>query len=197
MNHLRKTKAMKLIGDEKDLEKVADLLQSEFTPQEIQEVLQSLSEDGGGDQNQSGQKGAEEDSKKPFSKLTKTDNGYDVSQFKYSGAFRGKEFREYLALTGDNNFVEIDEETGSEKKIIPKLSVTNRYRFAEYKAKPIFKDRFPGIPNSPKDFVGIDILSEIPTKTTVLTLADVLILNAQITNPHSRAGHGRYLLLAK
>lgn len=110
---------------------------------------------------------------------------------------KGDNFKKYVELVGDRSYSTIDEETGKEIPVVGKLRQDQSFDFQQFRAKPVFKDRFPGMENTPKDFVGIEIVRDAPEHTTRIPVHVALEFNAQILNQHSRAGHGRYYLLKK
>jgi len=109
---------------------------------------------------------------------------------------KGETFKKYVQLVGDRSFVEINDE-GKAVPVVGKLQQNDSYDFEQYRAKPIFKDRFPGMEGTPRDYVGIEIIRDKPEHTSRIPVSVALEFNAQILNQHSRAGHGKYYLLKK
>jgi hypothetical protein len=109
---------------------------------------------------------------------------------------KGETFKKYVQLVGDRSFVEINDE-GKAVPVVGKLQQNDSFDFEQYRAKPIFKDRFPGMEGTPRDYVGIEIIRDKPEHTSRIPVSVALEFNAQILNQHSRAGHGRYYLLKK
>jgi hypothetical protein len=109
---------------------------------------------------------------------------------------------DYTKLTGEefkryNDYLE---------EVCPELGIhehTNRgFDFVLCRAKPVFKERYPGIPNSPIDLIGIELKTDPQTQTAVkhktrIPFRHARTHNAQIENEHSRTGHGSYYLLVK
>jgi hypothetical protein len=58
------------------------------------------------------------------------------------------------------------------------------------------QERFPGMENSPWDYVGLTAEGK-PLHTTRIPVKTALEFNRQILNAHSRAGHGKYYFLKK
>lgn len=87
------------------------------------------------------------------------------------------------------------------EELCPYQGITdNTFRlfdFELYRCKPIIQERYPGLPNSPKDFVGliVDEKRMGPVITTRISFEHARNNNAQILNAHSLAGHGKYYLL--
>jgi hypothetical protein len=110
---------------------------------------------------------------------------------KKNGAWIGEEFERYLDML---------EELCPEAGI--KEHSDSSFMFELHRAEPIMKERYPGIPNSPYDFVGIRLKVTQPSGTSVVHQTKIPIrharnLNSQILNAHSRSGHGTYYLLKK
>lgn len=118
----------------------------------------------------------------------------DLKQFDYK-KLTGKMFEKYVALVGDREFKVIDEETGLEKGVTGQLLQNDQYDFILVKAQPILKPRFAGVEGTPYDYVGIKVLADEPIHTSRMSVKTALEMNAQISNAHSRAGHGKYYLL--
>lgn len=110
---------------------------------------------------------------------------------------KGEQFKKYVELVGDRSYRTVNDETGEELPVVGKLRQDKSYEFEQYRAVPIFKSRFPGIKDSPMDFIGVELLRDKPEHTTKIPVSVALEFNAQILNQHSRAGHGKYYLLKK
>jgi hypothetical protein len=118
----------------------------------------------------------------------------DLSEFDYK-QLKGESFKKYAELVGDAAFRNIDE-NGEEKPVPGTLLADKEYDFHQFRVRPIFKIRFPGVKDSPKDFVGMELVNDVPIHTTRISVKTARSLNAQITNEHSRA-NGKYYLLKK
>lgn len=119
----------------------------------------------------------------------------DLSRFDYKKLV-GQSFKEYVELAGDRSFVVIDE-LGRPQSITGQLKENDEYVYEQYECKPVRKPRFPGMENSPMDFIGIELKKDAPINKTKIPVRIALELNSQILNAHSIAGHGRYFLLKK
>jgi len=118
----------------------------------------------------------------------KPNDALDLSQFDYND-LTGESFKKYMcycellapARFGNN--------------------VKEQYIFELRRAVPVRKQRYAGMPNSPIDFVGVrlkDVEGEnVALATTKTGFHIVHDLNAQITNAHSVAGHGKFYFLKK
>jgi hypothetical protein len=72
------------------------------------------------------------------------------------------------------------------------------FDFELYRAKPIFKERFPGLPNTPRDFIGIELIEDKqPLFKTRITIRNARDLNSQIINANHNSRWGKYYLLKK
>lgn len=118
----------------------------------------------------------------------------DVGSIDYKN-LKGAEFEKYVSIVGDRTFIKIED--GKAVPIVGQLKENDSYDFELYKAKPILKPRYVGVPNSPQDLVGLELVSIKPELTTRIQVKIALLHNAQILNAHSRAGHGKYYLLKK
>lgn len=125
-----------------------------------------------------------------------TANVVDVSMFDYKN-LTGKSFKEYVSLAGDPSYSEFDAETGETKTIVPRLKANEMYDFGVYKVDVVMKDRFPGIKDTPRDFIGVKVKTDTPEMVTRIRLSQAHELNSQIMNAHGRAGFGKYYLLRK
>lgn len=202
MNHLRKKKALELIkGKEAQKEDVADiLLQAEFTNEEVAEVIEHISDPANlsGDKDPEPKKRKEpEKPKSPNDEIADELKQFDYKPASTQGQFRGDAFKKYVELVGDTSFVVVDEETGQALPVRGKLQLEKMYDFQLFKAKPVRKVRYVGVPESPVDYIGIEIVNDTPIHTTRISVQDALLYNAQIMNAHSIAGHGKYYLLKK
>lgn len=139
---------------------------------------------------------AAEKKKKTADRAPSPNDDLDLSGFDYS-KLTGKKFKEYVELVGDRSFEFFDAEEGKVHKIQGQLEEQKSYDFECYRAQPVFKERFPGMKDSPFDFIGITLKNTTPEHTTRTSVKNVHELNSQILNQHSRAGHGRYYLLKK
>lgn len=117
----------------------------------------------------------------------------DLSKFDYDKTYllKGESFKDYISLL---------------EKLCPKEGHARHtdtgFDFELHEAKPIYEVRYPGIPNSPSDLVGVELKVNPKTNSSVLYKTRISIkhardLNLQIENAHSRAGFGRFFLLAK
>lgn len=120
----------------------------------------------------------------------------DLKGFNYKN-LTGASFRKYVELVGDRGFVEIDEETGKPIPVPGSLPQDGMFDFVQMKARPIIKDRFPGMPDTPKDYVGLQTIDDTPIHQSRMAIKQAHELNAQILNQHSIAGHGKYYFLKK
>ncbi len=111
----------------------------------------------------------------------------DLSGFDYKD-LTGEKFEDYC------NFLD---------SLVPELGLQQgqQFDFELHNATPVFKDRYPGLPNTPRDFVGVELKVD-PIKNTSLihvtriSVKMAKIMNEQITSEHSRV-YGRYYLLMK
>lgn len=119
--------------------------------------------------------------------------GIDLSGFDYK-KLEGKAFREYVQLVGDNEYRDKENDF---KAINGTLDINKQHDFQLFDMTPIRKDRYPGIPDTPKDYVGLEMRKDKPRHTTRISIKIALEHNSQILNQHSVAGHGTYYLLKK
>jgi hypothetical protein len=119
----------------------------------------------------------------------------NLSQFNYEG-LTGESFKEYVSLVGDRSFIELNDE-GRATPVTGKLMLQDKYDFVLLPAVPVMKVRYPGVKDSPIDYVGIKAKTLQPIHKTRIPVSAALEYNAQIINQHSRAGHGKYYFLAK
>jgi len=54
--------------------------------------------------------------------------------------------------------------------------------FQVFKAEPVVQERYPGLPDSPRDMVGIRITNDTPIHTTRIDIKTAKELNAQLAN---------------
>ncbi|MBX3253925.1 MAG: hypothetical protein KF862_07255 [Chitinophagaceae bacterium] len=101
--------------------------------------------------------------------------------------FRVPDF-DYRDLTGDK-FKEYKEFEG-------KLRLDGHYDFVLLKVNPVFVERYPGMRDSPKDFVGVRAKTDIPEHTTRILLSQAINYNEQIYNAASLS-NGKYYLLKR
>jgi len=136
-------------------------------------------------------------SKQPSAKIQKATDSpndeLDLSGYNYDNLV-GDTFQKYVRLAGDHSVTEIVE--GKEVHIRGELMENKRYDFVLVKARPIIQDRFPGMKDTPRDYVGL-IAEGKPIHTTRIPVKTALEYNRQIMNAHSRAGHGKYYFLKK
>lgn len=118
----------------------------------------------------------------------------DLSRFNYEN-LTGDSFQEYVRMVGDHSVTEIVE--GNEVPIRGTLQENKSYDFVLMKAVPVMQARFPGIKDTPYDYVGIRVKESKPIHTTRIPVKTALEFNRQILNAHSRAGHGKYYFLKK
>jgi hypothetical protein len=117
----------------------------------------------------------------------------DLDGFTYE-ELTGQSFKDYVGLVGDHSAAEI-----VNGKVVPirgSLEENKSYDFVLLKAKPVMQERFPGMENSPWDYVGLNAEGK-PLHTTRIPVKTALEFNRQILNAHSRAGHGKYYFLKK
>lgn len=192
MNNLRKKKALTLIESIKDdKEKVVDLLtKEEFANEEIAEILEELDKPA---------PPPPASSARTTNQTKSPNDALDLSGFKYKdehGEFTGDQFEKYVELVGDRSFVKLDRN----RRPVPvngQLKQGDMYDFQLFKVRPIRVERFPGMPDSPMDYIGIQIVNDQPLHTSRMPVSTVLEFNSQILNAHSVAGHGKYYLLKK
>lgn len=82
------------------------------------------------------------------------------------------------------------------QEIESQLVAGKRYVFAIYKAYPIKKDMYPGIPDSPKSIEGIVLVNDAPIRVVTVEAKHAMNLNAQLPNANMREAC-QYYLLAK
>ncbi|MDP4264917.1 MAG: hypothetical protein Q8941_20480 [Bacteroidota bacterium] len=95
---------------------------------------------------------------------------------------------DFKNLTGDNWTAYL--------AFIDTLPWGRHFKFSLYAAVPIMKERYPGLKDTPIDMVGLTIKNDVPVNTSSIPIRIAKEYNAQILNEHSRAGNGRYYLLA-
>jgi hypothetical protein len=117
----------------------------------------------------------------------------DLAQFNYD-ELTGDSFKEYVRLAGDHSAMEIV--SGEEVPMRGSLQENQSFDFVLLKAKPVMQARFPGMKDTPFDYVGIRAEGK-PLHTTRIPVKTALEFNRQILNAHSRAGHGKYYFLKK
>jgi hypothetical protein len=118
----------------------------------------------------------------------------DLSGFNYED-LTGDSFKDYVRLAGDHSAMEVV--GGEEVPIRGTLQENKSYDFVLMKAVPVMQARFPGMKDTPFDYVGIKVKEPKPIHTTRITVKTALEHNRQILNAHSRAGHGKYYFLKK
>jgi len=65
---------------------------------------------------------------------------------------------------------------------VASLPWSNLIDFAQYKAEEVRQERYPGLPGSPWDTVGIRIINDTPINTTRITTQTAAELNKQLPN---------------
>lgn len=88
---------------------------------------------------------------------------------------------DYRELTGQN-FLDYE-------KHVHGLPLFDMQDFLVYKVNAVIKEQYPGLPNSPKLFDGIEIVNDRPIHQTRIDVKTALEMNAQVRNS------GRYYLL--
>lgn len=119
-----------------------------------------------------------------------------VMKIDYEPQITGKDFRDYAEIVGDQNAAFIDHETGTVNNTPGKMLKNQKYFFDLYRVEPLFKERFPGVKGTPKDFIGLRIKDKTPVFTSKITVADAILQNAQIVTDHGRT-NGKYYLISK
>lgn len=186
MNVNRKKAALKVYSpllSEKSIEEVTELIKADekgYKDDEVAEIVAAL-------------QNPEKD--KPLVPVSPNAE-LDLSGFDYK-ALTGKKFREYVELVGDRSYVEFDAESGQEKGVVGKLLQNESFDFELFKVEVVRKQRFPGVKDTPMDFIGVKVKSDTPEHKTRIPISHALEYNAQILNAHSLAGHGKYYLLKK
>lgn len=173
MNHLRRQKAIKIVQESglTDKAEIKDLLlSSDFDNDEANETLEYMDDPRIEDTDVN-----EYDPKNPNASL-KLD-------FDYTKLF-GKEFDRYIGL--------LEELSPAGGFASPKM-----YDFELWRMKPVIEERYPGLPNTPKDFKGVEFKEDEPKliAKTRITISSARDYNQQITNEHSIKGYGKYYLL--
>lgn len=128
------------------------------------------------------------------SKKESPNDELELSGFNYED-LTGDSFKEYVRMVGDHSAIEIV--NGEEVPIHGSLQENKSYDFVLMKAVPVMQARFPGMKDTPFDYVGIKVKENKPVHTTRITVKTALEHNRQILNAHSRAGHGKYYFLKK
>jgi hypothetical protein len=146
-----------------------------------------------GDFEQQSEAGKVSNPKKELTKASPNDE-LDLSSFNYN-ELTGESFKNYVKLAGDHSAMEIVE--GDVVPIRGSLEENKAYDFVLLKAVPVMQARFPGMENTPYDYVGIKVKEPKPIHTTRISVKTALEHNRQILNAHSRAGHGKYYFLKK
>lgn len=65
---------------------------------------------------------------------------------------------------------------------IASLPLFGLRQFDCFKALPVMKERYPGMPNTPSDMVGLEITTDKPLHTTKIDIKTANELNAQLAN---------------
>jgi hypothetical protein len=131
---------------------------------------------------------------KKTAKAASPNDELDLSGFNYED-LTGQSFKDYVALVGDHSAMEIID--GVDVPMRGELQQNKSYDFVLLKAVPVMVARFPGMKDTPYDYVGIKVKEPKPIHTTRITVKTALEHNRQILNAHSRAGHGKYYFLKK
>jgi hypothetical protein len=119
----------------------------------------------------------------------------DLDEFNYE-SLTGENFKEYVRLVGDRSYTERNDE-GKYVPVNGSLLQNDKYDFILLPAVPVMVERFPGMKDTPIDYIGIKAKTLTPIHRTRIPVSTALEYNAQIVNQHSRAGHGKYYFLAK
>jgi hypothetical protein len=182
MHHMKVKKAQSLVGNEKDAGKIIDiLLANEFTNEEALEFVK-LSDQGG--------------TNAPEKPKHNPNDGLDLEGFNYKD-LTGGSFKKYVELVGDRSAVFEWDERGNPIPITSKLRQDDHYDFVLMRVDVVRKVRFPGVKDSPVDYVGLRVKDDTPIHTSRISVATALEYNAQIVNAHGIAGHGKYYFLKK
>lgn len=116
-----------------------------------------------------------------------------LAKFNYED-LTGESFKDYVRMAGDHSVMEIV--NGEEVPMRGSLLENQSFDFVLLKAKPVMQARFPGMKDTPYDYVGL-IAEGKALHTTRIPVKTALEFNRQILNAHSRAGHGKYYFLKK
>lgn len=71
------------------------------------------------------------------------------------------------------------------------LKLNDNYTFDVFQAESVYQERYPGMPGTPKDLVGIRIKNDTPIHFTSIPVRHAKEMNAQLNNTN------RYYLLKK
>lgn len=104
-------------------------------------------------------------------KLVGPNDHLELSQFDYS-QLKGKSYDAYKELEG-------------------KLDTERLYDFHLYRARPVKQERYPGVPKSPVDVIGLELLHTTPLNKTRVPAKIAADYNAQVQNT------SKYYLLVK
>lgn len=126
---------------------------------------------------------------------SKPNESLDLSGYNYKD-LKGPAFMDYAKLVGELTTLE-ENADGDFVPINGKLMLNDMYDFQLFKTKPLRKQRYRGVADSPFDLVGLAIVSDTAIHTTRIPVKVALEHNRQIGNAHSIAGHGTYYLLKK
>jgi hypothetical protein len=131
--------------------------------------------------------------KKAEAKVSPNDE-LELAGFNYED-LTGQSFKDYVGLVGDHSAMEVL--NGEEVPIRGSLQENKSYDFVLMKAVPVMQARFPGMKDTPFDYVGIRVKENKAVHSTRIPVKTALEFNRQIMNAHSRAGHGKYYFLKK
>lgn len=131
--------------------------------------------------------------KKAANVATSPNDDLDLNRFNYE-ELTGESFKDYVRMAGDHSAMEIV--NGEEVPMRGSLLESQSYDFVLLKAKPVMVARFPGMKDTPYDYVGLRAEGKA-LHTTRIPVKTALEFNRQILNAHSRAGHGKYYFLKK
>lgn len=187
LHHLTKKKAVKkyggLLAGGKSRAQVENLMiEEEYSPDEITEILAAIDAPPEIKPAPAEIKAGEWDPKNPNA-IIKNDINYEN--------LVGEEFIRYNAilesLSPDGGYGE---------------HTVHLFDFELYRATPIRKARYEGLPGTPIDFIGVKLrtvgnMMDPPINQTRITINNARELNSQILNQHSIEGHGKYYLLKK
>lgn len=127
--------------------------------------------------------------------ITSPNDELDLEGFDYKN-LTGEKFKEYVRLVGDRSYQEKND-VGKYVPVNGSLLLEEKYDFVLLPAQPVMVARFPGMENTPWDYIGVKAKGTDPIHTTRISVKTALEYNAQIINQHSRAGHGKYYFLKK
>lgn len=117
-------------------------------------------------------KGKPETKKEEKPRVKSQSETLGLDRFDYRN-LKGESYEEYLKMVTEKLFAHV------------------QYRFCCYKARPIKKERYPGLRDTPVDIIGVLIESDIPINRTKIEARHAIDLNKQLGNS------GMYYLLDK